>query len=113
MLEEFTGIRLKLRLRVDNDQAIAAVRRGYSKHLKHLQRTHRVSIGAIHECIISDMGVEVSHVDSADNRADIFTKAHLPSPFLRLRNMCCVFDESNEVKAYKFQPEDVLACCTS
>ena len=31
---------------VNNTQAISAVKKGYSQKLRHLQRTHRVSIGA-------------------------------------------------------------------
>ena len=38
----------------DNTQAIAAAKKGYSKQLRHLSRTHPVSLGVLHELTEDD-----------------------------------------------------------
>ena len=82
LLEEMLGKRLTLRCLIDNTQAIQAMRNGYSKRLRHLQRTHRVSIGVMHDLITDpDMMVEVVHVPTTEQKADIFTKALTPAAF--------------------------------
>ena len=40
------GQRVPIRCKIDNTQAIAAIKKGYSKKLRCLARTHRVNIGA-------------------------------------------------------------------
>ena len=63
------GTRVPLLLVFTDARAIAAVKRGDSKKPKHLQRTHRVSIGAV-------------HVPSLENRADVLTKAMMSAAFM-------------------------------
>ena len=64
-MDELLGQRVTLNLKVDNTQAVAAIKKAYSKRLRHLQRTHRVSIGVLHELASNpDMMVVVSHVST-------------------------------------------------
>ena len=42
---------IELVCRVDNTQCPAAVRRGYSKKLRYLERTQRIAIGSVHELL--------------------------------------------------------------
>ena len=83
-MEEMLGKRLVLRCLIDNMQTIQAIKSGYSKRLRHLSRTHRVSIGAMHDLITDpDMMIEVEHVPTGEQKADIFTKALTPAAFQR------------------------------
>ena len=84
MFEALLGKRLMIRCKVDNTQAIAAVKKGYSKRLRHLNRMHRVSLGVINELLEDKQAaVEVGFVPTAEQKGDIFTKALLPSAFVR------------------------------
>ena len=51
LVQEFLGKRIPLVCLVDNQQAITAVKRGYSKRLRCLNRTHRIAIGSLHEIV--------------------------------------------------------------
>ena len=51
LVQEFLGERIPLVGLVDNQQAITAVKRGYSKRLRCLIRTHRIAIGSLHEIV--------------------------------------------------------------
>ena len=83
-MDEFLGRRVQLNLEVDNTQAIAAIRKGYSKRLRHLARTHRVSIGVLNELACHpDMMVAVTHVTTDLQKADIMTKALTPAAFAK------------------------------
>ena len=85
LIEACTGRRLQIEMMVDNTQAIAAAERGYSKKLRHLNRTHRVAIGVVHECLTDkDMGASMSWAPTATQKGDLFTKALLPANFLPL-----------------------------
>ena len=46
LVHEFLGERIPLVCFVDNQQAITAVKRGYSKRLRCLNRTRRIAIGS-------------------------------------------------------------------
>ena len=82
LLERMLGRRLPVRCRVDNDQCIGAIRRGYSKKLRALARTHRLSIGVMSEvCSNPEMQIEMLYVKSEQQKADIFTKSLAPKAF--------------------------------
>ena len=57
-------------------QAVAAARKGYSKRLRCLRRTHRCSIGALHE-IYNDpeAAMDLIYIETAKQKGDFFTKA--------------------------------------
>ena len=82
-MEAMLGKRVPLKLRVDNTQVIAGVKKGYSKRLRHLQRTHRVSIGVMHDLTTDpQMLVEVEYVNTLLQKAGIFTEALFPACFV-------------------------------
>ena len=82
------GVRRPMELiaKVDNTQAISVVHKGYSKKLKFLERTHKCSIGVIHELIQSGQLV-VDYAPTLTHRGDGFTKCLLPSKFIEARKM--------------------------
>ena len=62
-------------MKIDNTQAIAAINNGYSKKLRCLSRTHRVSIGTLHEIWRDpEIAMEVEYAQSAEHKGDFFTK---------------------------------------
>ena len=75
LLEDMLGITIPIACKIDNTQAIAAINNGYSKKVRHLTRTHRVSIGTMHE-IAGDPRImmTVEYVRSAEHKGDFFTK---------------------------------------
>ena len=57
-------------------QAISAIKKGYSKKLRHLLRTQRVAIGLLNDCINdSELKMTVQHCPTDVMKADLFTKA--------------------------------------
>ena len=92
LMEQFLGVRLPIVSEVDNTQAITAAKKGYSKKFRSLPRTHRVSLGVIHECITDQrMACSVVHCPTLEMKGDLFTKALLPAQFITLREMCGIF----------------------
>ena len=67
---------------IDNTQAILAIQRGYSKKLRHVNRTQRVNIGFLKD-VLDDpyMQYSAEHGPSAENKADLFTKSLLAPKF--------------------------------
>jgi hypothetical protein len=75
-MEQLLGRRLTLGCYCDNTQAIAAVRKGYSKRLRYLSRTHRCALGVTHELLEDlDNKITLQYVGTADQKGDLFTKA--------------------------------------
>ena len=76
LLEECLGVRLHIEHFIDNMQAISAIRKGYSKKLRHLRRTQRVAIGLLNDSINDpELDMSVSHQKTDGMKADLFTKA--------------------------------------
>ena len=75
LLKDMLGIVVPILCKIDNTQAIQAIKNGYSKKLRYLTRTHRVSIGALKE-IWRDpaIALEVEYARSAEHKGDFFTK---------------------------------------
>ena len=75
LLEAMLGVTIPIKCMIDNTQAMSAIDKGYSKNLRHLARTHRVSIGVLHE-ILSDprVNLDVEYARSAEHKGDFFTK---------------------------------------
>ena len=88
LFEAFVGRRIPMICRVDNTQAIASARKGYSKRLRCLNRTHRISIGALHE-IIADptQNCTVEWVETKKQKGNIYTKALGPAQFMSEREL--------------------------
>ena len=75
LLNDMLGIVVPIVCKIDNTQAIQAIKNGYSKKLRYLPRTQRVSIGSLHE-IWRDpaLAMEVEYAPSAEHKGDFFTK---------------------------------------
>ena len=76
---------------VDNTQALAAVAKGYSKRLRFLERSHRCSIGFLHE-LVTDEDNEygafwAEYAPTLEHRADGLTKALVPAKVFLARQM--------------------------
>ena len=82
LVHEFLGERIPLVCLVDNQQAITAVKREYSKRLRCLNRTHRIAIGSLHEIVGDErQRVEIRYIESKLQTSNIYTKALLPAQF--------------------------------
>ena len=71
----------------DNTSTIAAVRKGYSPHLRHLLRMQRVSLGSLHDLITEDPPqgsgeIVLLHRETKTHKGDVFTKPLPPAEFL-------------------------------
>ena len=79
-MQEFLGKRIPLVCLVDNQQAITAVKRGYSKRSRCLSRTHRIAIGSLHEIVGDEkQRVEIRYIESKLQKGNIHTKAMVPA----------------------------------
>jgi hypothetical protein len=88
LLEMLLGKKLWIMCKVDNTQALAAAKKGYSKRLRHLGRTQRVSLGVLNELIEdADMKVQMNYASTTEQKADIFTKAMQPAAFIKARSL--------------------------
>ena len=82
LVHVFLGERIPLVCFVDNQQAITAVKRGYSKRLRCLNRTHRIAIGSLHEVVGDErQRVEIRYIESKMQKGNIYTKALVPAQF--------------------------------
>ena len=76
LVHEFLGERVQLVCLVDNQQAITAVKRGYSKRLRCLNRTHRIAIGSLREIVGDErQRVEIRYIESKMQKGNVYTKA--------------------------------------
>ena len=75
LMEAFLQRTLPISVRIDNMQAISAIKKGYSKKLRHLSRTHRCSIGAMHDLEQDpDAAVNTVHAGTKTHKGDFYTK---------------------------------------
>lgn len=81
VLQLVFGRDIPLVIHEDNQACIHILNAGYSARLKSMNRTHKLSIAAIHETI-QDLGLELRYTESADQLADLFTKALCKVKFL-------------------------------
>jgi hypothetical protein len=72
--ETILGRQVKLSFQEDNQAAIVVLKSGYSTALRHMGRTHKVCLRWLHERVVEN-DVELNYCMSADQAADIFTKA--------------------------------------
>ena len=66
---------LKLVIHEDNQATILVAKKGYSPKLRHISRTHKVNLGCISEQVAEGTHISIQYVDTAEQAADIFTKA--------------------------------------
>ena len=72
--------------KVDNTQAVTAVRRGYSKKLKFPERTHKCSVGSVHEFIESGQ-LCIDYAPTLTRRGDGCTKCLTLAKLIEARKM--------------------------
>ena len=76
LLETLLQQHVHIKCMIDNTQTIQAVEKGYSKKLRHLPRTQRVCIGALHEAVTDkELRTRLVHCPTLEQKADIFTKS--------------------------------------
>ena len=75
------GREIPVTIHEDNQACVRILRAGYSARLKSLNRTHKLSIAALHETIM-DLGFQLRYTESADQLADVFTKVLAKVKFL-------------------------------
>jgi hypothetical protein len=78
MWETITGGAVRFTMWDDSEGAIKIIANGKSVALRHLSRTHRVSVAWLHEQLspsrVPPPLISLRHVGTAEQRADIFTK---------------------------------------
>jgi hypothetical protein len=72
--ETILGRPVKLVFEEDNQAAIVVLKSGFSPALRHMGRTHKVCLRWLHERVV-EKDMQVEYCMSADQAADIFTKA--------------------------------------
>ena len=77
LLETILGRKVDLVIEQDNQATILVAKAGYSSWLRSVSRTHKVDLGSIKEVLDRD-SVQIRYVASAEQAADIFTKAVAP-----------------------------------
>ena len=58
----------------DNESTIRIIKAGYSQQLRHVQKTHRISISLLHDICVRDPTVSLVHIESEKQRGDLLTK---------------------------------------
>jgi hypothetical protein len=77
-LAAITRSQIKVRLMEDNSACLLSIKTGMSKELRHLSRSHGVSVRALHEAV--ERGdIELFQCPTAIQKADIFTKQIVPA----------------------------------
>lgn len=69
---------MKLTIWEDNQACITVCVTGYSPKLRHIQRTHKVNLGSIHE-LINLPEISLLYIVTDAQAADIFTKPLVPA----------------------------------
>ena len=69
---------IKLRTYEDNQATITVVKRGFSKKLRHISRTHEVNLSSLKEACVND-DTELVYIDTKKQAAGILTKALAPN----------------------------------
>ena len=68
------GPQMKLKVREDNEATAKVVTAGYSKKIKYLRRTQKISLASPAEELSKD-DVSLALVRTSEPKADVFTKA--------------------------------------
>ena len=87
LLLELLGQLVPIAVRIDNTQAISAIKKGYSKRLRSLSRTHRCSIGVLNELYEDpNVAMHVEYHETTTHKGDFFTKCLPPASFMEARS---------------------------
>ena len=80
LLQTFLFRPVDIHIHEDNAASIAAVKRGYSPSLRHLLRTHRTSLGFLHDichkikALEGEGSITMQKEESEKQKGDFFTK---------------------------------------
>ena len=92
LVETLLGQAVDLRIHEDNDSTITAIKKGYSPSLRSLRKTHRLSLGFLHD--ITGMKPEpgegtinMFQQDSDTQKGDYFTKITPPKSFQKFLDL--------------------------
>ena len=84
----------------DNQATIWVAKAGYSSKLRRVSRTHKVDLGSIEEVLDRD-SVTIRYVASAEQAADVFTKAVAPTKWEHALEMLNILDaDASGAKSY-------------
>jgi hypothetical protein len=89
--ETILGRSVKVNFYEDNESSITVMRKGYSSQLRHIPKTHRVSLSLIKE-VFDEAGCNrhLLYIPTESQKADLFTKGlapHKMSPACRMANL--------------------------
>ena len=68
---------IRTKIYEDNQATITVVKKGYSKKLRYISRTHKVNLGSLKEVCVAD-DTDLLYIETKKQAADIFTKALAP-----------------------------------
>eukprot|EP00435_Cladocopium_sp_Y103_P019517 s1470_g4.t1 len=85
LLERVLGSEVHTALREDNTACISVIQAGYSPKLRSMSRTHRISVAALSEALTTKV-IDIEHVESKLQLADILTKALNRITFLQIES---------------------------
>jgi len=100
----------------DNESSIAVMKKGFSAQLRHLPKTHRVSLSLIKEVFDdADSGRHLLYIPTALQKADLFTKGlppHKMEAACKMANLVLApakNGKSTQSDVHAFQKGSVLA----
>ena len=79
----------------DNSAVIAIAHSGYSPKLRHLSKTHKIDLHSFYE-VLQDDHVQLRHIATDKQLADIFTKALAPAKWQAAFSICNTFLPSTQ-----------------
>ena len=80
---------MNMTLEQDNQASILVAKTGYSPKLRHIQRTHKINLGSIHEVLQAE-NIEIRYCKTDEQVADIVTKAVSPEKWENALQVCNV-----------------------
>jgi hypothetical protein len=86
LLEAVLGDSVVLTVREDNEATIAVVKKGRSSALRHLSKTHRVSLKWVAE-VMRDSSRKITYIATKLQKADGFTKCLEKLPFVTMLSL--------------------------
>ena len=85
LMQQILGRPIPNKIQEDNEACIVACKKGYSPNMRHLQRTERINVGFVYDCInlpnLGDGSITILKAATADHKGDMFTKFLNPIDF--------------------------------
>ena len=77
----------------DNEAVVKMITKGRSPTMRHVSRTHRVSLDWLFDRINLDPQIQIRYIDTKHQIADILTKGHVIRD--EWKNLLCLFNISH------------------